>query len=365
MYLDDFGAEHDLSPSALNRTGAGFTPHPLLRGGRAQTIAANFLPRSSALPPSEIRLFQVSADVPEPLGKNCGFTESPIQVMCKCNWQTRRDRALTLLLVHGLEGSSESQYMVGTANKAWAAGMNVMRMNMRNCGGTEHLGPTLYHSGMSDDIGSIIRELLAGEGTESIDRIAIAGFSMGGDQVLKLAGEWGRDGIVPRQLVAVAAVSPAMDLAVSADALHLSQNRVFEWRFLLSLRQTLRRKQRLFPEQFPTAKGWWRSIRDFDDCVTAAYCGFRDATDYYEQASASRVVEFITVPTLVIHSQDDPFIRIESATQSKLAANPQIRLVLTAHGGHCAFLAANRHGQADRRWAEHQIVDFVRGANGC
>jgi uncharacterized protein len=363
--MDRLDGPGSLRPAAGRQNGADFTPHPLLRGGRAQTIAANFLPRNFALPPSERRLFQVEAIAPILPDGNGDAPSRQVQVMCKCNWQPRRDQAVTLLLVHGLEGSSESQYMIGTAGKAWAAGMNVVRMNIRNCGGTEALGPTLYHSGMSDDIGHVVRELLAGNGAERIGRIALAGFSMGGNQVLKLAGEWGRDGAVPRQLVAVAAVSPAMDLAVSADALHLPRNRVFEWRFLFSLRQTLRRKQCLFPEQFQTSKQWWRSIRDFDDCVTAPNCGFRDAADYYEQASASRVAEFITLPTLVVHSLDDPFIRITPPTQTKLAANPRVRFVLTEHGGHCAFLAADRHPNGDRRWVEHQIVDFVRGVNGC
>jgi uncharacterized protein len=339
---------------------ARFTPHPLLRGGHAQTIAANFLPRSSALPPSERRLFRVPADVPMPASENPG----EVPVMCLCNWQPQHSKALTLILVHGLEGSGASQYMIGTAGKAWAAGMNVVRMNIRNCGGTEVLGPTLYHSGMSGDIGCIVRELLAGTGTEKTEAIALAGFSMGGNQVLKLVGEWGRDALTPRELVAVVAISPAMDLAASADALHLPRNRAYEARFLFSLRRSLGRKQRLFPERYPQSRRWWSSIRQFDDRVTAPQCGFRSAADYYEQASASRLLEFISVPTLVIHALDDPFIRIEPATLAKLAANPYIRFLQTEHGGHCGFLAADRSPHGDRRWAEHQIVDFVRNANG-
>src|SRR5207244_2358937 len=103
-----------------------------------------------------------------------------------CNWQPDRQGALTVVLVHGLEGSTESQYILGTANKAWAAGMNVVRMNMRNCGGTHRLGPTLYHSGLSGDVGAVMRALIADDG---LSRVAVAGFSMGGNLVLKLAGE--------------------------------------------------------------------------------------------------------------------------------------------------------------------------------
>ena len=317
-----------------------FVPRRLYRGGHRQTIICHLLPRTDGLRQSERRLFQV---------------EPTVQVLCRCNWQPERERALTLVLVHGLEGSSESQYMIGSANKAWAAGMNVVRMNVRNCGGTERLGPTLYHSGMSADIGEVVRALIAEDGLE---RIALAGFSMGGNQVLKLAGEWGRDRSTPAAVRAIAAVSPAMDLAPSADALHLPANRLYEWRFLLGLRGRLRRKMALYPAQYRVSKFWWRSIREFDDCVTAPHCGFADADDYYEQASSARVLQHIGVPTLIVHAKDDPFIRLAESTRAKLAANPAIRFIETEYGGHCGFLAAA--DAYDGRWAERLLVEFVQ-----
>ena len=135
----------------------------------------------------------------------------------------RADSRLTLIIVHGLEGSVDSQYVIGTGSKAWAAGMNVVRMNMRNCGNTEKLTPTLYHSGLSADVGAVAEELIREDGLE---RIALVGFSMGGNLVLKLAGGWGDQ--APPQVKAVATVSPAMDLAASADALHSWRNRLYE-----------------------------------------------------------------------------------------------------------------------------------------
>lgn len=316
-------------------------PRPGIRSGHIQTVVSHILPRHDELPRGERRLFRVEADV---------------QIACDCHWQSNRRDAFTALIVHGLEGSSESQYVVGTANKAWAAGMNVVRMNVRNCGGTESLAPTLYHSGMSADVGAVVRELVQEEG---LLRIGLAGFSMGGNQVLKLAGEWGSGALqqVPLELCAVAAISPAMDLSASADALHRPENRIYEWRFLLSLRARLRRKQGLFPEHFRVEKMWWRSIRDFDDKVTEVLNGFRDAEDYYQQASSSRLLEHISVPTLVIHSNDDPFIRMLPETREKLLRNPRITYIETAHGGHCGFLATP-HGNYDGRWAEARIVEF-------
>jgi uncharacterized protein len=314
-----------------------FVPRRFVRNGHLQTLVSHFLARESHLPAPEARLFRVADGV---------------QIRCDCHWQTERQAALTVILVHGLEGSSSSQYIVGTANKAWAAGMNVVRMNVRGCGGTEALGASLYHSGLCADIGEIVRQLTA---ADALPRIALAGFSMGGNMVLKLAGDWGGD--VPAQVTAIAAVSPGMDLSPSADALHLPINRVYELRFLISLRRSMVRKSKLYPEQHKKpGLRCLRSIRDFDDTVTAPYFGFDGAEDYYRRASATPLVGRIAVRTLVIHSADDPFVRLLPSTTAALRANPKVTLLETAHGGHCGFLAAAQG--YDGRWAERAIVRF-------
>ena len=320
-----------------------FVPRRFMRSADAQTVFGWLLSRPNLLPPSEDRLFSV---------------EPEVQVLCRCNWQPERAQSLTVVLVHGLEGSSESQYIIGTANKAWRAGMNVVRMNMRNCGGTERLGPTLYHSGMSADVGAVLRTLIEQDG---LQRVALAGFSMGGNLVLKLAGEFGRDGTTPRQLVAVAGVSPAVDLGPSADALNERRNRLYEWNFVWHLRRSVGRKAALFPERYDVARlaGIW-SVRGFDDKVTAPYSGFRDADDYYTRSSASQFLQHIALPALIVYAADDPFIRILPGTRAKIAANRNIVFVETAHGGHCGFLAAAE--QYDGRWAEQQVVEFFRHA---
>ncbi len=325
----------------------GFAPAPFeprrgLRSAHLQTILGNFLRRESGLPPSEARRFQVEED---------------IEVLCHCHWQPQelKHSAWTLIIVHGLEGSVESQYVIGTGSKAWARGMNVVRMNMRNCGGTEELTPTLYHSGLSGDVGAVVRTLVE---QDKLTRIALAGYSMGGNLVLKLAGEWGND--APRELRAAAAVSPAMDLGPSAAALHLKGNRVYEWKFLRGLRKRYERKVQLYPDKYDAARARrFRSIVEFDDIITAPYSGFTGADDYYHRASSSRVLQNIAVPTLILHAQDDPFIRVLPETRGKLDANPNITFVETQHGGHCAFLA-DPNGY-DGRWAEKTIVDFVAG----
>ena len=319
--------------------GEPFLPRRPFVGGHAQTIAGNFLPRRNELPPPEERLIRIDAEV---------------QVLCHCHWQPKRAGAMTMIIVHGLEGSSESQYVIGTGSKAWRAGMNVVRMNMRNCGGTEQLGPTLYNSGMSDDVGVVAETLIREEG---LQQLAFTGFSMGGNLVLKLLGEWGAQ--VPTQVRAGIGVSPAMDLAASADALHDRVNRLYEWRFLRGLKKRIERKAALYPGRYDTRylQGLG-SIREFDDQITARYCGFRDAQDYYTRAAAAQVLERVAVPTLVLHADDDPFIRILPSTRDKLQQNPHITYLETKRGGHCAFLA--EPNGYDGRWAERQAIAFVQ-----
>jgi len=319
--------------------GEPFRPRRMFVSGHAQTLAGNFWPRRNHLPPAEERLFHVEADV---------------QVLCHCHWQPDRAQAMTLIVVHGLEGSSESGYVIGTGSKAWRAGMNVVRMNVRSCGGTERLGPTLYNSGMSADVGAVAKTLTEHDG---LQKLVLAGFSMGGNMVLKLLGEWGNQ--APPQVKAAVGISPAMDLAASADALHDRANRVYELKFLWGLRRRLQRKAALYPEHFELGhlRGV-RSLRDFDDRITAHHFGFLDAQDYYTRAACTQVLDHITVPTLVLHANDDPFIRVLPETREKLLGNPHITYVATAHGGHCAFLAeANGY---DGRWAERQAIAFIQ-----
>ncbi|MGA2746542.1 MAG: alpha/beta fold hydrolase [Candidatus Sulfotelmatobacter sp.] len=326
-----------------------------------QTIASFLLPRRIHLPPPEERLVEVAP----------GGVDPAVKIRCWCYWQgeEKKDRVkpLTLIVVHGLEGSSDSQYMQGVARDGLAAGMNVVLMNQRNCGGMDHCAPTLYNSGLSADVAAVAHHVIENDG---VSRFALIGFSMGGNLVLKLAGEWGRDGngntSAPPQFRAVAAVCPAIDLAASADALHTPGNRIYEYYFLMQLFRRIRLKSRLFPGKFDLSRlRGISSLRMFDDRITAYYCGFAGADDYYARAAAANVVDRIAVPALIIHSANDPFIRITPETRQRIAANPNITYIETDDGGHCAFLGernlSERNGYAtdDGRWAEREVVDFV------
>ncbi len=267
---------------------------------------------------------------------------------------------MTLLVVHGLEGSSESQYMIGVARNGLAAGMNVVLMNQRNCGGMDHCAPTLYNSSLSADVAAVAKNIIDNDG---VSRFALVGFSMGGNLVLKCAGEWGREG--PPQFKAVAAVCPAMDLAASADALHAPSNRIYEWYFLLQLFRRIRIKAKHFPNDFDLKRlRGVTSLRLFDDRVTAPYCGFEGADDYYARAAAANVVDRIAVPGLIIHAANDPFIRVQPETLKKIRANPNLTYIETADGGHCAFVGEPDGNGYDGRWAEREVVEFVRQVAG-
>jgi len=328
---------------------AQFQPRSWLSNGHLQTIFGNFLPRPNRLPASVAQLVEVSP---------AHGTQISSQVLCECHWQPLPDRPLrpTAIIVHGLEGSSRSQYVIGNANKLWKAGCNIIRMNMRNCGGTERLTPTLYHSGLSGDVGRVMRFFIETQGLRSISLI---GYSMGGNLVLKLAGELGAD--APPELRSVIGVSPAVDLDASADALHLIQNRLYERRFLRALLKRFRRKAMLFPRAFdPQRATHITSVRQFDDRITALYSGFQSSQDYYYRAAAARVLDRIAIPALLLHACDDPFIRFSPETRAIIDANSHITLLETQQGGHCAFLAPpDATNENDGYWAEHTAKQFL------
>jgi uncharacterized protein len=329
------------SPQPIPSWLTSFEPHPWLRNGHLQTIVGNFLPRPAfALPTT-----QETVEVDPADGS---------RVLCHCHWQPEGVRAerTTMVLVHGLEGSSDSRYIQGISARAWSAGMNVVRMNMRNCGGSDGLTPTLYHSGRSADVAAVVSDFA---GRFGLQRFALVGYSMGGNLVLKHAGEWGA--LAP--LVAVATVCPVIDLAISADALHESANRVYEWHFLRRLMQRLRRKAEMFPAIYQLGSiGPVRSIREFDHKIVAPHCGFRDADDYYFRAASARVIDRVAVPTLVLCAEDDPFIRLSAETRARILANPHITFVGSRHGGHCAFLS--RRSSEGVHWAEAAVVRFLQ-----
>jgi uncharacterized protein len=332
-----------LSPAEVWRS--EYIPRRFLRNGHVQTLVGNFLQRKWSLPEPESLLVEVEG----PVG---GY--GPSSVLCHCHWQpveVRRER-LTIVIVHGLEGSSQSKYVLGNTTRAFAAGLNVVRMNMRSCGGTDELSPTIYHSGRSEDVAKVVQSIIQ---HQQLQNVALIGYSMGGNLVLKYAGE----ATPPPQLKAVVGISPLMDLAVSSAALHAPQNRIYERHFLRSMLARLRRKAELFPRIYSTDSfDSIRSMRDFDQQIVARYGHFRDADDYYYSVASSQFASRFRTPTLLVHSLDDPFIRMLPETRSALIANPHVTYIETQHGGHCAFLSP-ADANDDGYWAEKTLLGFL------
>jgi predicted alpha/beta-fold hydrolase len=324
---------------------------PLFRDPHVQTIAGRYWP---------VRFDEVTW----PTRERYFATEPAVRILAHCNVQapglksSLRNRlassaggasggpAPVVLAVHGLTASSQAPYMRSLAQRALLAGFDVIRLNVRNCGGTEHLAPTLYHSGLTADLRAVVEQLAPRP-------LYLAGFSMGGNMVLKLAGEW--RGQPPPHVRAVCGVSVPIRLDVCARRLGEPCNRIYEIRFLRELRRTLKRKRQVMPELFPAPlPERIGSIYEFDDTVTAPAFGFRSADHYYETQSSAGFLGAIRVPALLIQAQDDPFIPFDVFEDVKPEKNRCARLEAPEYGGHVAFLAKG----TPRFWAIEQAVRF-------
>ena len=316
-----------------------FVPHRFLKQGDAQTLGSYLWPRrfrAGDHTQDQERLFQV---------------EPESQVLALCRWQSNRTEHPTLVMWHGMEGSTASAYMLSTADKAFRSGLNVIRVNFRNCGGTEHLSPTLYHAGLTSDLRAVIAELIA---RDHLARLCIAGFSLGGNMALKLAGEYGDN--PPPEVKAVVAISPSVNLRLSTSLMAQRRNWIYQHDFLRRLKNRIKVKEKLFPDLYDSIglKGV-RSIEQFDNSYVAPHFGFADANDYYAKASSLPFINRIRIPTLIIHAEDDPFIPFEPLRDPSIASNPYVLLLATERGGHVAFVSASA---GDRFWAESRLVEF-------
>jgi predicted alpha/beta-fold hydrolase len=314
-----------------------FVPRRGLRNGHLMTLAAWRRGRHYAgLPAPEPREFRTAPDT---------------TVVAHAYWHAEPRSRPTLLALHGLEGSVESQYMRGLAAEAWQRGWNAVLLNQRNCGGTEHLTPTLYHSGLTDDPFAVIETLQH----EGLGPFGVAGYSLGGNLTLRIAGELAT---VPARahlaIRAVAAVSPTLDLAHCIRAIERRSNFAYQWHFMRNLRARMRRKAAHWPGAFDlTPLDRLTTIRAFDDAYTAPSHGFGDAETYYFQASAMRLIDKIAIPSLIIAAEDDPFVPGDQFRRPAVAGNPNVRVLLSPHGGHCGFLSA------DGYYAERTALVFL------
>ena len=331
------------------RSFAPFYPHPLLRDRHVMTIAGAKLPRP-------MKLFVE-------VGEDLWFdVNEETRIRCEVHWQPRFD-APVMILVHGLSGSSASPYMIGTAQKAFDAGWTVLRLNMRNCGGTELETPTLYSAHLTEDLRTVMDWVLR---THAASPICVAGFSLGGSVALHTLAEYGDQ--PPSQLVAVATCSTPLNLVASTAELHTGvMNRFYMKLFLDGFVRSMRNKAQEYPELYPyDASRGYRDFYSFDSQWTAPAFGFKDANEYYTKASACRILHKVAVPGLLIHAEDDPFVPYNEKSMQAIEDSPNMRLLMTKYGGHNGFFGATasetEHWKdSDRWWAENRIVEYFTG----
>jgi predicted alpha/beta-fold hydrolase len=321
------------------RPESDFVPRRWLSNGHVMTVFAWAARRTfETLPNTEERLIQVASDS---------------RVLVHAHWQPQRQSRPTLIGLHGLEGSSHVHYLRGLAAKAWGLGWNVVRVNQRNCGGTEHLTPSLYHSGLTADPAAVIRALATSEGLQDF---AMTGYSLGGNLTMKLAAEV--SGMPDVNLRAVVAVCPTIDLARCVDAIERRPNFIYQRNFVRSLKARMRRKAAAWPGAFDLSRlDRIRTIREFDDIYTAPHHGFGTAANYYRQASAIRVIDQIAIPALIIAAADDPCVPASQFSDPRVTANPFVQVHVASHGGHCGFVGAPRG--YDGFWAEREALSFL------
>lgn len=317
-----------------------FVPRSGLSNAHVMTVVAWARRRQfPVLPEPDTRLIRVSDDT---------------QVMARCYWQPDRSHRHTLVVLHGLEGSSDVHYMRGVADKAWRAGWNAVLLNQRNCGGTEHLTPGLYHSGLTADPRAVINSLAA---SDRLGRFSVVGYSLGGNLAMKLAGELTT---FPAPVDAVVAVCPTIDLERCVRAIERPGNLPYQFNFVRNLKARMRRKARIWPDAFDLSRlGSIWTIRKFDDVYTAPHHGFGDASNYYHRASAVRIIDRISVPALILAAADDPFVPAQQFEDAALRDNPHVHVHVAPHGGHCAFLSGSGDGEY---WAERTAIDFLSAA---
>jgi predicted alpha/beta-fold hydrolase len=292
-------------------------------------------------------------DVPAPEARLIR-TAPDTQVLTHCVWQPDRAAAPTILVLHGLEGSSQAHYMRGLAAKAYRRGWNAVLLNQRNCGGTEHLTPTLYHSALTDDPRQVIRTLARDEG---LRRVGVIGFSLGGNLTVRLSAEASDAGDLP--IAGSVAISATIDLETCVRAIERRANIPYHFNFVRNLKSRMRRKAACWPGRFdlrPLESIW--TIRRFDDVYTAPLNGFGGATNYYFQASALRVADRIRLPTLVLASENDPFVPASQFREPVVRDNRHVTVRVERHGGHCGFAAAPTR-ECDGYWAEDTALAFL------
>lgn len=274
----------------------------------------------------------------------------------KC-FHTHKHSNICVILVHGLEGSSESSYVLSTAKKLINKGFSVVRMNLRNCGDTLELCETLYNAGLGNDVLKVAEHLHTKFGYKKIFTV---GYSLGANTVLKMAGEMKKE--YHNFISGVCAISPPLDLTQSSEAISKISNKIYDNHYLKRLIKTYIKKHKLYPKKYPLdVLKKIKNLKDFDNLITGPSFGYIDGQDYYVKNSSLAFIKDIDINTLIIQSKDDPIIPFDSTLRALNIKNHKVKYMISEHGGHVGFINSYPESfkDIDSFWAENRIVDFV------
>ncbi len=316
-----------------------FDPHPWLRGRHRQTIVGRYWGGARQ------RLAATTHPITLPDGDRLVVLESvPV------GWHAARP---TALLVHGLAGSAEASYVVRVGRRLLRQGVRVVRINLRGAGSGFGLARGIYHAGRSEDLREVVTWLQSRtEGARS--PIALIGFSLGANLVLKLAAESAEQPV--EGLDSVLAANPPIDLTSCALQMLRPENRLYDWNFVRWLRAMIGRLHRRFPELGPTHLDGVRTVYDFDDRYTAPRNGFRSADDYYQRCSLLSSLARVQVPGLIVHAMDDPFVTYEPIL--RVERPPNLAVELVPHGGHLGYLS-RKPWLGDHHWLDSRLATWL------
>ncbi len=304
-----------------------FNPSKILGNKHIQNLFSLFFPSNKIEIKSKKRIFRM---------------RDGNKIVADCSWQSDKEFSKTLIVVHGLGGSSKSNYAIRISYLAFKKGYNIIRVNLRSCGGTERFSKNIYHAGQSSDIYDVIKELIK---KDKLRDIFIAGFSLGGNVVLKFAGELREN--YPKALSGVCCISSLVDLVSSAKL--LEKNKVYQY-FVTNLAKKIIKKKAVFDKDYDVSllKGI-KTLREFDSIYQTKHNNFRSVDEYYIRESALRFLKFVKIPTLIIHSYDDPIVPVYPLIK---VSNPHIIRLFTKKGGHIGFIDKNGY------WAEKKCLNF-------
>jgi len=257
-----------------------------------------------------------------------------------------------VLMLHGLEGSANSKYILGTHQKLQAIGWRCITMEFRGCSGEMNRARRLYHSGETTDVAFVASRLAA-----QFPRLYLAGFSLGGNVLAKWLGESPND--VPKNVRAASVVSVPFDLVVSGPHIDRVLRGFYARHFLRSLVKKAIEKEKQFPDSIDVAKlRRARTLYDFDNHATAALHGFRDVDHYYSSQRSGQFLDRVRVPTMLLSAADDPFNPATTLPRDTADNSEYLHPQFTERGGHVGFVYGAPH-QA-RYWAEEQVVRFFQ-----